>query len=72
MVEAFAAVTVPSELKAGLSPAIFEKSTFLNSSSSEIKTGSPFFCGMLTGAISATNLPPAVASADFLYESMAN
>jgi len=42
IVEAFAAVTVPSLEKAGLSDGIFSKKTFLNSSSSEKIIGSPF------------------------------
>ena len=66
MVEAFAAVTVPSFVKTGFNPGIFSKFTFLNSSSSAKNVTSPFFPAISTGIISSLNFPAAQAAADRL------
>ncbi len=66
MVDAFAAVTVPSFVKAALKAGIFSIFTFLYSSSSEKITGSPLLCGIETGTISSSNLPSLQAFAERL------
>ena len=53
--EELAAVTDPSFWNAGRSVAIFSSGAAKGSSSDSTRTASPFFCGMVTGAISAAN-----------------
>jgi hypothetical protein len=66
IVEAFAAVTVPSLVNAGFKLGILSKFTFENSSSLLIIIGSPFLCGTETGITSLLNLPEFHASDDLL------
>src|SRR5690625_5982488 len=72
MVEAFAAVTVPSLVNAGRSELILSILTFLYSSSSLTTTGSPRRCGTSTGITSSANLFFSQALADRSYEVLAN
>ena len=71
IVEALAAVTVPSFVKAGRRLGIFSKRTLVNSSSVSIIIGSPRRCGTSTGTISESNFPAAHASVERLYDCMA-
>ena len=57
MLDAFAAVTVPSFVKAGFRPGILSSCAFFGPSSSSTMTGSPFRCGTGTPTISALNFP---------------
>ena len=65
IVEALAAVTVPSFEKAGRSVGIFSNITFLYSSSSVI-IKFPLRDATSTGIISSLNCPPSVVAAEFL------
>ena len=62
VVEALAAVTVPSLVNTAFNPGILSKFTFLYSSSSANKTV-PFLVTISTGTISSLNLPAAQAAA---------
>ena len=62
MVEALAAVTVPSFVKAGLRAGILSKNTLLYSSSVSKIMGSPLRWGMDTGIISLENFPASQAA----------
>jgi len=62
IVDALAAVTVPSFLKTGFNPGILSKKTFLYSSSWLITT-SPFRVETVTGTISSLNFPASQAAA---------
>ncbi len=67
------AVTLPSFLNAGFSlPSVSGVVSARTDSSLSNITGSPFFCGIATGRISAVNLPAACAAAAFLWLSAAN
>ena len=61
MLEAFAAVTVPSFLKAGFSDEILSGFASLGPSSSSTTVLLPFLSAISTGAISALNAPAACA-----------
>ncbi len=60
--EAFAAVTVPSLVKAGLNAGILSINTLLYSSSVLKIIGSPLRCGIVTGTISPENFPASQAA----------
>ena len=62
MVEALAAVTVPSFVKAGLRAGILSKITLLYSSSVSKIMGSPLRWGMDTGIISLENFTASQAA----------
>ena len=66
MVEAFAAVTVPSFIKAGLREGILSNLTLKGSSSLANTIGSPLRCGISTGTISLANKPFSQADCDRL------
>ena len=72
IVEAFAAVTVPSFVKTGLRLGILSNLTLLNSSSSSTIVTLPFLSLISTGMISSLNKPSSVALADLLYDSIEN
>ena len=71
IVEAFAAVTDPSFVKAGLSLGIFSNMTLVYSSSSEIIRSSPLLCGIGTGTTSFCITPLSHAVALRRYDSTA-
>ena len=63
MPEALPAVTEPSFLKAGLSPASFSAVVpGRGYSSASTRSGSPLRCGTATGTISALNRPSRMAA----------
>ena len=62
MVEALAAVTVPSLVKAGFSSGILSNFTLNASSSFANFTASPFRCSISTGTTSASKYPLAHAA----------
>ena len=62
MVEAFPAVTVPSFWNAGFRDGSLETFPLPGSSSTRKTTGSPFFCGISTPAISLSNFPSLIAA----------
>ena len=68
MVEALAAVTVPSLENAGRKLGILSINTFEYSSSSVTIFSSPRLCGTATGITSLSNLPFSQASEDLLYD----
>ncbi len=61
IVEALAAVTVPSFVKTGFKAGILSNLTFVYSSSLAITIGSPRRCGTSTGTTSVSNLPASQA-----------
>ena len=65
---ALPAVTEPSFLKAGFSARSASAVVSARTDSSFANTsGSPFFCGIVTGRISALNFPALCAAAAFLW-----
>ena len=66
IVEALAAVTVPSFVKTGAKDGILSNFTLEYSSSFETIIASPLLCGTSTGTISASNLPASQAAAERL------
>ena len=68
IVEAFAAVTVPSLVKAGFKLLTLSNFTLVYSSSFDTITGSPFRCGTATGTISLSNFPACQALALRSYD----
>jgi hypothetical protein len=72
MDEAFAAVTVPSFLKTGLSEAILSGRAFFGPSSSATTVFSPFFPSISTGTISFAKRPFFCASMAFWVDATAN